>query len=364
MYGLPRGKGRGRSNWLGLEVLSELRKARARTKVRHTFKARCAWQKLFIEKTYAKSREAKSALKNAAFDKKKTRCTAYQFCRALDHQMCLAGIPLSTFRSDVGGSVGSRPLEHGEKRVFVDTTGDAGGPGGQVGVKRRRSVIIGAGGNRYEVPRFASSLRPDLTLYGDQGGSGLPAWQFLMHKLRLRASIHWDPFHRVARGWKLALQHTNLWTYVLEGQTLLTWLHGPWQSGAWFSQMVDCMGEYVHDCAGAEEPSIACVPAYVYQLCRGRTRSGAPHRAIDRERASLFGPRSFGDCDSPASLDALGCRHPFHGHCEELVSRLVSLNALLRVVPCLRPVTTACLAIVRTHRRLQSCWLRNLCLPS
>lgn len=63
----------------------------------------------------------------AAKDIRKTRCTAYQFCRGLDHQLALAGTPLSTFRSDVGwgggggGGACTTPLAHGQKRVFLNT---------------------------------------------------------------------------------------------------------------------------------------------------------------------------------------------------------------------------------------------------
>lgn len=74
-----------------------------------------------------------------------------------------------------------------------------------------------------------------------------------MHKLKVRISIVCEPFNSVARDWKLSLHHTNLWSYVLEGQTLLSWLHVPWQSEAWFSQMANCMDEHIHECVGSEE---------------------------------------------------------------------------------------------------------------
>lgn len=236
------------------EVLSEFRKARPRARTKHLFKARFAWQKLFVDKSYSKSREAKSSLKRIRKDKRKTRCTAYQFCIALDHQLVLAGVPLSTFSTDNTKRDPTRLLRRGERRVWVEASSCQGAEGMPPGVKRRRAVIVREDDSKYfEVPRFAESLRPHLVLCGDRGGSGLPAWQFMLHHLRLCGSIFSDPCHRAARDWKRALRRAKLWSYVLEGQALLTWLHGPWKSDAWFTQTVEAMGEYVHECLSTED---------------------------------------------------------------------------------------------------------------
>jgi hypothetical protein len=233
-----------------LQVVSEFRKHRQKRSSKKSIAAKQQWQELWLKRVQGTSKETKDELKKERRRSKKTRSTAYVYCRALDHQMAMAGIDMAVFWADKEEQATSF-LRRGEKRYFVacGARDDDEGP-----VRRRRCVIKDQEGKkRYEVPRFANGLRPHLTLCGDQGGSGLPAWNFLFQRLRLRGSIYSDPFHRVARDWKLSLQHSGLWSYVQEGQVLLTWLHGPWKSEMWFSVIVDAMEEYVRECGDAED---------------------------------------------------------------------------------------------------------------
>lgn len=237
---------------VGHQVVSEFRKGRPKRCDKKSQHAKDKWRNQWMLRVYGKSVEAKSLLRNARKKAKKTRATAYVYCRALDHQLALAGISMKTFLPEEK----SRPstfLQRGEKRYFAYLPGDPREVDMGPAVKRLRCIVKSEDGSkRLEVPRFEEDVRPHLSLCGDQGGSGLPAWNFLFQKLRLRGSFYSDPFHRVARDWKLALQQSSLWSFVVEGQVLLTWLHGPWKSEMWFSNMVDAMEEYIRECRHAE----------------------------------------------------------------------------------------------------------------
>jgi hypothetical protein len=175
----------------------------------------------------------------------------------LDKQLKTLGVPLSSFHSQIAGKTPTAMLARGQKRKFVEVDGALGLTEGMPPDRKvKRCVVVCADNSqRFEVPRFRHPLRPHLSITGDLGGSGLPAWNFLLNRMKIRGSIYPDPFHRVCRDWKLALQRSNAWSYVMEGQTLVTWLHGPWKSEAWFGQMTEAMNEYIAEC-GCSEDSI------------------------------------------------------------------------------------------------------------
>ena len=237
---------------------------KSKSSAKRKFQTGNAWLKDWTKRVYGKSRDAKSELKQAKKKNKRTRATAYTYLRGLDHQLSMIGVDVSVFLPD-GKSTPSERLKRGEKRYFADVPCQNDRPAGEEPrTKRRRCIVRAAdGAKRLEVQSFVGGLRPHLTLCGDQGGSGLPAWNFIFQHLRMRGSFYSDPFHRVARDWKLTLQQTGMWGYVQEGQVLLTWLHGPWKSEMWFTNMVDAMDEYLRECGQAEAMGVSLLDQFV-----------------------------------------------------------------------------------------------------
>lgn len=240
-------------------MVNDFRKVRRPLKQAGAECTRALWQRAWQARLGSNNRESKKEVGAATRFQKITRGTAYQYCRALDHQLALANIPMSTFVADFAeGPPASRSLRPGQKRYFVEVSSGPACPGLDVGAKRRRAVLQAADGSRrWELPQFGLSGRPHITFCGDMGGSGLPSWLFLLGAVRLRGAMLFDPFHRMARDWKLALQDAQAWPYILEGQTLLTWLHGPWQSESWFIVLQESMEEYLRSAASSEAPHVA-----------------------------------------------------------------------------------------------------------
>jgi hypothetical protein len=102
-----------------------------------------------------------------------------------------------------------------------------------------------SGESWWEVPEFADGRRPLLTVIGDQGGSGLPAWTFMAGHLKMRMLMLYDRYHRVNRDWRLALAENNMWCLVLEMQVVLNFVFGPWKSESWWVQLQEGADSYV-----------------------------------------------------------------------------------------------------------------------
>lgn len=126
----------------------------------------------------------------------------------------------------------------------------------------------GTRAKRYEVPVWAHDRRPNLGICGDQGGSGLPAWVFMLSSLRVRGILCFDRFHSASRDWKLSLQDSEWWPIVLEMQVVLNLAHGPWLSESWFIQI--CEGFESHSQSGhGQDPKggiVSCRSASVALL--------------------------------------------------------------------------------------------------
>lgn len=121
------------------------------------------------------------------------RSLAYQMVRAIDHSLQLVGSSLAAFQPK---QTPTGYLREGQKRSSVAWPG-AVPPEAPSDVQARRFVICEPGKpRRFEVPEFKDGARPCLTLCGDQGVGGLPAWWFMCGGLKLRCLPMYDPYHR------------------------------------------------------------------------------------------------------------------------------------------------------------------------
>lgn len=204
-------------------------------------RVRIAWQKQLVKTLSSQTTDEK---KNALAELKKQeseRALAYQMVRAIDHQLKLAGSSLAAFQPK---QTPTGYLREGQVRTSIPWPAPLPFDLPE-GVEPRRFIIKEAGKPPYyEVPEFKNGARPCLTLCGDQGAGGLPAWLFLCGALKLRCLPMYDPFHRTWRDWQLSVQSVELWGVVLETTVAMNLPHGPWLSETWFAQLQEGISAY------------------------------------------------------------------------------------------------------------------------
>lgn len=204
-----------------------------------------SWQQALLVAWQDPSSATSSGAKKALANERETRADCYQYMRGLDHQLGMVGCPLSRF----AGTSMTQPLQAGERRVKFPFVGwPQPLPGCDISDAFRFAVVGVDGKRRWEVPEFANGRRPCLSLCGDQGGSGLPSWLFMLGDLKLRSLLEFDRFHRVNRDWRDACNACGLWGIVLELQVCLNFPFGPWKSESWWATMKEAFESYVHQC--------------------------------------------------------------------------------------------------------------------
>lgn len=154
------------------QVVNDFRKVRRRLKKSQGECTRSLWHKAWETRLYAKTKESKKAAAKAVRFQKITRGTAYQFCRAMDHQRALYNISTATFVADLEDLSATLSLRQGEKRYFVEVEDEDDLPFElPPSAKLQRCILQLADGSRqWEVPEYGLSGRPHITLCGDQGG--------------------------------------------------------------------------------------------------------------------------------------------------------------------------------------------------
>lgn len=216
--------------------------------------ARHDWQRNLMHRLSACTKEAKQKAQMALQTEHRTRATAYQYLRGLDHQLGLMGIPLSRFLAVEGDKASGGPLGPSESRSEVPFREWPYNVSKDILRTAKRFVITDATTqqSRWEVQEFSGGRRPLLTVTGDQGGSGLPSWMFMCGAMKMRCLMAYGRFHRVNRDWRLALGENNLWCIILEVQVCMDLVFGPWKSESWWVQVVEAAASYVETC-GAED---------------------------------------------------------------------------------------------------------------
>lgn len=197
------------------------------------------WQRQLTMALTAPDEASKRRAKLKLRTLKKNRDTAYMAIRAMDKQLSLVGCPLRVFVAGEGDKPSTRVLEKTEVRYFIPRPGGPPLPDGAI---PERAVVMDRSTRvkRYEIPVWADDRRPNLGICGDQGGSGLPAWVFMLSSLKVRSLLCFDRFH------KLSLQDSKWWPIVLETQVVLNLAHGPWLSESWFVQTCEGFESYAN----------------------------------------------------------------------------------------------------------------------
>ena len=202
------------------------------------------WQRDLMLRLQSKGPKVQSESKKALKEEGVRRATAYQYIRALDHQLGLVGLPLVRWQAEKRASA---PLKPHQRRRAVPYQAWPFDVPETVKADANRYIVDDekSGESWWEVPEFADGRRPLLTVIGDQGGSGLPAWTFMAGHLKMRMLMLYDRYHRVNRDWRLALAENNMWCLVLEMQVVLNFVFGPWKSESWWVQLQEGADSYV-----------------------------------------------------------------------------------------------------------------------
>lgn len=87
----------------------------------------------------------------------------------------------------------------------------------------------------------------------DQGAVGFPAWQWAFGPLRLRGSIWFDPWHRLANDVKECVVGAGLWLTLLECVAVWNVFTGPYEKAAHWGK-VCCAAETYLRCANDDDP--------------------------------------------------------------------------------------------------------------
>lgn len=148
----------------GFKVRVQPRRAKQKLQARHS------WHRGLLPKLLVAKKSKAAAKKEIQMEKTK-RSVVVQNVRALDRQMHMLGIPLSTFM--ISG-VPTQPLLVGERRRevrFDAWTFEV--PAGLRQLSTRMAIDAEEGGRRYEMAEVAMGKRPLLSICGDQGGKGL-----------------------------------------------------------------------------------------------------------------------------------------------------------------------------------------------
>lgn len=176
---------------------------------------------------------------------KNERVASYQMVRAWDHALELGDV--GGLRAFLPGPEELGDFGGDEVRYFCEQSlwDDYEVPDG---VPWMRGCVAKAHGDErwHEVPaRYANGLPPVLTISSDECAVNLSAYQFLAHELGARAVLLRDQAHRTWRDFRLALTESNLWPTVLELMHAMNCRHGPWQSQAWFRQILESVNLHV-----------------------------------------------------------------------------------------------------------------------
>ena len=86
-------------------MLDEFKKFYESTSVRNLGMLRSEWQRNLLLKLTSTDPDIQRVTKKALLGEHKTRATAYQYVRALDHQLSLIGCPLSRFWASAEGNL-------------------------------------------------------------------------------------------------------------------------------------------------------------------------------------------------------------------------------------------------------------------
>ena len=78
----------------------------------------------------------------------------------------------------------------------------------------------------------------------DQASTGFAAIWFLNYHLYLRCMATYDPFHREWNDARLAVSDEGLWWVILMSTIVYNMPHGPWESCAFWSNIVDMATDY------------------------------------------------------------------------------------------------------------------------
>ena len=136
---------------------------------------------------------------------KKQKVASYQYLRAIDHVLTLAGAPLNSFRPL---KAQSRLTRAGEVRYLVATS-PWGSYAAAVGTPWLRSCItnVATGERRFEVScSLEASQCPVLTVTSDEDGKCMAPLQFLANGLGFRVVMLRDQAHRHWRDLRLSLE--------------------------------------------------------------------------------------------------------------------------------------------------------------
>lgn len=123
-------------------------------------------------------------------------------------------------------------------------------------------------------------LRPTLVLFGDEGSLGYSMNWYLVYYVGLRLLPVRNTFHRQCNDCKLAVSDFGLWCVIQLATIPFNLNFGPWESTAWFSNIVQ-MAERLLETIDAANPQHTALYALICKDMGHYEPKGSPeHKRI------------------------------------------------------------------------------------